>query len=367
MRLNRTTYDETSVVEKRQHSMLRPFTVRILIAALLCGIGGCAERGSEPTTIESMGPQASDASDGILRIATANLWGVSVLGVDWADDIDERFAAMAHRLAENGPRLDIVLIQEAWKDSARRALLAHPGVTRNFPFRVDVAEQPGGGGLVILSRFPIELAAFHRFDRQGNCMKFWEGDCLSGKGVLAARISIHGRPFWIADTHLIACYQRANEPETGCDQQDPNGEVRWQQLTEVRRFVESNVGGEPSLLAGDFNLTPTSRYFAAMTDTTGSANASRTADAVDTVENGRRWTDLGDESLSPNRLDYVWARPGDAFRWHQVESLRPIFTKPVALGEREAVPLSDHPILSTGVCLVSVHDPEDRCLPLSPP
>ena len=43
------------------------------------------------------------------------------------------------------------------------------------------------------------------------------------------------------------------EEETSCDQQDPNGSARWNQLVEARAYVEGLVGDEPAIFGGDFS------------------------------------------------------------------------------------------------------------------
>lgn len=349
----------------------RPFILSFVLGGLLCTTFGCAARGTDPPIIESLGPPPGRNLGDSIRIATANLWGVSVLGFDWADDIDERFAAMAERLASNQPMLDVVLIQEAWKDAARRALLEHEGVARSFPFRVDAVDQPGGSGLVILSRFPIETAHFERFRAQGRCIKFWEGDCISGKGILTVRLRVGDRSIWIGDTHLIACYSRSDDSETACGVADPNGDDRWQQIVEARQTIESLVGNDPVILGGDFNLTRTSRYYPLMTGAAIPAHplVDRTVPSTSSprraTDTPRGWTEPEEKVLVPNRLDYLWTRPGTEVRWQARDNARPIFTEPVVLASGKSVALSDHPILAAEFCLVQIHDPNDQCLPFA--
>jgi endonuclease/exonuclease/phosphatase family metal-dependent hydrolase len=342
-------------------------SVLALLLGVLASMGiGCTERGTDPPIIESVGPAPLRVPSDVLRIATANLWGVSIFGLDWADDIDERFAAMADRLSANRAMLDIVLIQEAWKDKARRALLKHVGVAREFPFRVDAVDHPGGAGLVILSRFPIEAAHFNRFRSQGRCIKFWEGDCISGKGILVVRLTVGDRSIWVADTHLIACYSDADQSETDCDMQDPNGNDRWRQIVESRRAIESLAGNDPAILGGDFNLTRTSRYYPLMTSNSVPSDPSPsdpTTPVLRTTRSDRGWTEAGEEVVTRNRIDYLWTRPGIDVRWHVQKSIHPIFTEPVVLRSGQRVALSDHPILATEICLVRVDDPRNRCMP----
>lgn len=298
------------------------------LAVLVCT--GCAARGTGVPQVESTGLDVEHrVAIRELRVATANLWGVSVLGIDVADDIDARFAAFADRLARGTPPLDIVLLQEAWDDDARRRLLEHAGVAERFPWRVDAVAHPGGAGLVILSSLPIEEVRFHRFEAQGNCFKFWEGDCASGKGVLAARVRSGEGSYWIADTHLIACYQPA-EPLEACDQEDPNGAARWAQLRELRSFVDALAPDDPLIVGGDFNFVPRSRYHESLSED----------------RNGAAWTDPGDVDDAPERLDYIWTRAGTRRAWSARGPLRPIATEPVATASGRQVPVSDHPILA---------------------
>ena len=324
-------------------------------------IGGAA-RGTALPIIESVGPPPPHTDGHTLRIATANLWGVSVLGLDWSDNIDERFAAMAERLSANGPLLDVVLIQEAWKNVARRALLAHEGVKRKFPYRVDIAEQPGGAGLVILSRLPIEKAHFHRFRAQGQCLKIWEGDCISGKGIVAVQLKLGDHSVWVGNTHLIACYTRPRESETLCDVQDPNGSYRWNQIVEARQAIESLVGEDPAIFGGDFNFTRTSRYYPAMTSRMIPSEPTDTPPQLHATGSGRGWTAVNAAIVNANRLGYFWTRPGKKFRWHAREKLHSIFTRPVALRSGKSVPLSDHTVFMATLCLVHADDPGNRCL-----
>ena len=340
----------------------RFFVVIFVFGILLILVVGGAGRGTAPPIIESVGSPPSQPGNHTLRIATVNLEGVSVFGLDWSDDIDERFAAMAERLSTNAPLLDVVLIQEAWKNAARRALLAHEGVMRNFPYRVDIAEQPGGAGLVILSHYPIEMAHFHRFRSRGQCLKIWEGDCISGKGIMMVRLSLGDHSVWVGNTHLIACYTRVGEAKTVCDQQDPNGNYRWDQIIEARQVIENLVADAPAIFGGDFNFTRTSRYYPLMVNPEIPADSSRLLSQSLATGYIRGWTESNEEIVEPNRLDYFWTRPGREFRWHTQENIHPIFTRPVTLRSGKRVPLSDHPVLVTTLCIVRMDDPGNRCL-----
>lgn len=349
------------------HKQIGRFFVFIFVPVLILGTlfiiaAGIPARGTAPPIIESVGPPPLHPDKPELRIATVNLEGVSFLGLDWSDDIDERFAAMADRLSTNAPELDVVLIQEAWKNVARRALLAQEGVVRNFPYRVDIAEQPGGAGLVILSRLPIEMAYFYRFQSQGQCLKIWEGDCISGKGILTVRLILGDHSVWIGNTHLIACYTQPGELKNVCDKQDPNGDYRRDQVREARQVMEGLVGEDPAIFGGDFNFTRTSRYYPLMKGPAIQSDAPKLSSQMLANDSRRGWAESNEQIIAPNGLDYFWTLPGSEFRWHAREHIHPIFTKPVKLKSGKRVPLSDHPALVTTFCLVRVGDPDNRCM-----
>jgi len=342
---------------------IRASAPALLVLFLHVALGtACAARETESPIIEFVEPAAEVRSEGALRVATANMWGVSVLGFDWAREIDARFEALAERLARNEPRIDVVLIQEAWKDSARRALLTDPRLADRFPYRVDIATRPGGAGLVVLSRIPLEAARFHRYRAQGNCLKFWEGDCLSGKGVAFVRARIGDRSVWIGNTHLIACYAPDETAPGSCDEDDPNGLDRWHQLEELRQVISDLVGDDPILVAGDFNFTRSSRYYAHMQASTPESVGTPMKDSMADAPGRFDWTEAGEATDAGGGLDFIWMRSGKDLRWHAQRPVRAIFEEPVELPSGESMPLSDHPILAGEFCLVPSEDPGHACV-----
>jgi len=335
-----------------------------VVAAVLVG---CTARGTDPPRIEvsqDPAPRIRSERDSI-RIATINMWGVSILGFDWADHIDERFAALARRVGRNRSDLDIILIQEAWKDSARRALLDDQEVASKFPFRIDAVERPGGSGLVLLSAFPIEEVQFARFEGQGNCWKFWEGDCIGGKGVLAAKVRFGDHFIWVANTHLIACYSASLEPGQSCEESDDNGEYRAAQVNELRAFLDPLSMRTPTLVGGDFNFTRASRYYASMSSR-NTPNRTDRAFARTRPFESAGWKETGEREPAIDRIDYVWSRGGGGRRWHAGIPTERIMTEDVGLISGGSVPLSDHPALVSEFCLVDEGALSDQCLGRSP-
>lgn len=325
----------------------------LALAIGLATLSGCAAGHAVRVPVRSaVGPgEAVRSTQADVRIATLNVWAVAVGPFDVADDVDARLQALARRLGANTDDVDVVLLQEVWKDDARQSLLSHPGVAAEFPFQVDAVAATGGSGLVVLSRFPIESATFHPFEEAGSAWKFWEGDALSGKGVLATRVRVGARTLQVANTHLIACYPRRGEPETSCDQGDPNGSTRASQLAELIDFLETYAGDAPIVAGGDFNFTRTSRLYQEIR-----------AFGVDRGMAALRWIDIGEPNADPNRLDYIWTRPGTRVEWKPLAFVERIWPEPVKLPDGTHVPLSDHPALMARLCLVDVSDDGTHCL-----
>ncbi len=340
-----------------------------ILALLIPLAAGCISTETSREAAESPSrAQAAVDREGPLRIATLNMWGVSVLGIDVAKDIDARFDALRVRLARNKPQLDVILLQEMWKDAPRRALLEDEEVRRQFPYRVDGVERFGGTGLVILSRLAFSHDAVHlKFERQGSLLRAHQGDVLSGKGSIAVRVDLVGRALWIATTHLIACYP--DEHASECDENDPNGKYRWDQIQELRIFLSKLAGDAPLIVGGDFNFTRASRYYQTMVapEVAGCIHDDPAAEEpVDARCFGRHsdfeatprrgldrisWIDSGEEHAARRRLDYLWVRPAsDASQRLIPDNLEPIFEALVDVPGDKPVPLSDHPALMGSFC-----------------
>jgi hypothetical protein len=332
---------------------LTAFIHNSIFCAILVLVTGCESQSTHQPVAITVGVEPPSHSDSI-KVATINLWGVSFSGIDISYKINDRFKVFTEYLGTNTEEIDIVLIQEAWKNSARKIILEDPAVARQFPFRVDANEEPGGSGLVILSAFPIENASFHRFQAKGNCFKFWEGDCLSGKGIMAAKLRVGQYSFWLANTHTIACYPERGENSRTCDNGDANGEYRQSQFLEIRNYFDCLVGNEPGLIGGDFNFTRTSIYYPLM------ENPIQT-DCRAGVSTG--WTAAEELFADPDGLDYIWTRDGDTLKWQALNPVQQIFDDPIKLPNGKYRPISDHPMLMAGFCLVHTNDDTDSCVP----
>lgn len=259
---------------------------------------------------------------GALRVATINMWGIPYV----SQHIGARFDALAERLRADAS-IDVVGLQEVWDQSARTRLLE--AVRDIFPHQIDFHGEHGRSGLALLSRHPfVGAPRFHAFTDSGKWWKPWNGEWFGGKGAGAARITRgDGTATWVAVTHLHSCYA-AGAP-LACDD-DEFAAVRQSQLEELRGFVNDLAGGEPAIVLGDFNFTPTSHAFATL-------QSPRPTSLFDPG-----WLPVAEPHAPPTRIDHIWLRPGRADVLRKLEPARVVYEEPVALEAGRAVALSDH-------------------------
>ena len=153
----------------------------------------------------------------------------------------------AERAAVMAPHLegfDVLVLQEVFVNAWRDALLDE--LDDAYPYRGDLVGSDGArmmpwrqdGGVVILSRWPIERRATHLFE--ATCSGT---DCLADKGIAYVAVRVGDRLVHVFGTHAQSVYGR-----------DARG-VRAAQFTQFQAFVaaQSIPGDEPVVLAGDFN------------------------------------------------------------------------------------------------------------------
>lgn len=239
------------------------FTIGILLF-----LPGCASSGS------GGGPASKAPPQRTFRVMTYNIHHGE--GLDKSIDL-ERIAKLI--LSE---RADIVALEEVDKGvqrTARRDLPAELAkltgmtclFTNNFHY------QGGEYGNAILTRFPVQswTNLHYRMIRQGE-----------QRGLLQARLSIHGRALVFMTTHID---YRKDDTE---------------RLSNVEEMfsVAAGYGSVPLLVAGDFNDYPNSRVWNRMSE--------RFEDSWKLVGIGEGLTIPAEAHKS--RIDYIWVRKGSA-------------------------------------------------------
>lgn len=169
-------------------ALLPALAPRVVVVALglafVLAASGCEREGRAGT--EASAPVVSaEAID--VRVASVNVWVLPI----GARDLDERFPRMAPGIDALAP--DVLCLQEMWASSKRDELAE--ALADRLPHVAN-----GGGGLALLSRWPIREHAFVRFaDHEALSL----AERLGRKGYLSALIDTPAGPLRVIDTHLV--------------------------------------------------------------------------------------------------------------------------------------------------------------------
>ncbi len=148
------------------------------------------------------------------------------------------------------PYQDVVVLQEAFDLNAipdyvipamEAAGFYHNSGILNSPDLPEITV-PGNGGVIIFSRWPIELTDQIQFSQ---CVP-GSADCLSAKGVKYARVNKLGTKYHIFGTHMQAGGAGANSF------------IKYAQQGEMADLIAAlNIpANEAVLMAGDYNARP---------------------------------------------------------------------------------------------------------------
>lgn len=132
-----------------------------------------------------------------LNIVTLNCWGLKFLSAQRR----ERLAHIGTVLAQYDPAPDIVGLQECWTQEDYSAIRAR---TRHIlPYGKFYYSGAFGGGLAILSRWPIVESTMFKYTLNGRPTAFFRGDWYVGKGVACAVIKMdNGELIEVFCTHV---------------------------------------------------------------------------------------------------------------------------------------------------------------------
>lgn len=226
---------------------------------------------------------------------------------------DTRQAERAARMAPYLVGYDVLVLQEVFVNSWREDLVDE--LADAYPYRGDLVGRDGArmmpwrqdGGVLILSRWPIERRATYLFE--ATCSGT---DCLADKGIAYVAMRVGDRLVHVFGTHAQSVYGR-----------DARG-VRAAQFAQFQAFVAAQAipPDEPVVLAGDFNAD-------AFSDELGGMLTRLRAAWPDTVGDVRATWDPTANAFAGGRhamwIDYVLvsidhAAPSEA--WNRVLPLR---------------------------------------------
>ncbi|KAF2724133.1 DNase I-like protein [Polychaeton citri CBS 116435] len=183
-----------------------------------------------------------------IRVISLNCWGLKFI----SKLRNERLSEIGRQLAQADPAPGIVGLQECW---TQQDYLAIRDATKHIlPYGKFYWSGIFGGGLAILSKWPLEESTMYRYPLNGRPAAFYRGDWFVGKGVACARIRIGPAVKDVVEvfcTHLHAPYEREPHDSYICH--------RTAQAWEIAKLMRHAAErGHMVLGLGDFNMLPLS-------------------------------------------------------------------------------------------------------------
>jgi sphingomyelin phosphodiesterase 2 len=183
-----------------------------------------------------------------IRVLTLNCWGLKFL----SKFRHERLSEIGRQIAISKEPPEIVGLQECWTQQDYKSIRQQ--TKHLLPYGKFYNSGAFGGGLAILSKWPIEESSMFAYPLNGRPTAFFRGDWYVGKGVACARIRMGPRTEDIAEvfcTHLHAPYELEPHDSYLCHRTAQ----AWEIAKLMRRAAER---GHLAIGLGDFNMVPMS-------------------------------------------------------------------------------------------------------------
>lgn len=241
-----------------------------------------------------------------IRVFSLNAWLVPVASAE------RRVRRGLLPTAVSSLDVDVACFQEVWLLS--EAVSLGEGLEDHLEHAVY-----GGGGLVLLSRYPVLSETFEAFDVSGDSLF----ESLASKGVQDVVLDTPAGPLRVLNTHLVF--------EWGA-----GGEAHTAQLDQVAERL-GDAGDMPTIVCGDFNMRSANdgrpaRQFHRLT---------RATDLSPSLTSPRRATRLGWPREEGRRRgwdpDYVFYRSGAAARVRVLSSAHALDEPDTALSDHNAL------------------------------
>ncbi|RFU76210.1 hypothetical protein TARUN_6032 [Trichoderma arundinaceum] len=183
-----------------------------------------------------------------IRLLTLNCWGLLFI----SDLRTPRLAEIGRQLALLDPPPDIVCLQECWTQADYLAICQ--ATESILPYGKFYNSGAFGGGLALLSRWPVESSSMFRYPLNGRPTAFWRGDWYVGKGVACASVRFgpgKNDVVEVFNTHTHAPYESPPNDTYLCH--------RTAQAWEISKLLHAaSLTGRLVVALGDFNMTPRS-------------------------------------------------------------------------------------------------------------
>jgi sphingomyelin phosphodiesterase 2 len=251
-----------------------------------------------------------------VRVATLNAWAMPTpLG----QDVAFRMRAIGEKLRDLD--VDVMAFQEVWT-AAARALLVEGGRRAGFRDSWQPSAWVGDGGLLVLSRLPIQGAFFEPFDLRGHAERWEHGEYWSGKGFAVLRVELAGGRLLLVDTHLHARYN-----------QDAPHRYRPHRVAQLAQLVTALARTpDPAIVVGDLNFEEGDPEYVVLRGLTGMRDVAADLDLREpTVLDTNPYRP--DMRLPSRRIDFVFVR-GGAARALLPRSVQRVFDDPVEIEGR---------------------------------
>ncbi|SPQ17849.1 f056e23d-6343-4c7b-ba98-35a98eb108b9 [Thermothielavioides terrestris] len=184
-----------------------------------------------------------------INLVTLNCWGLKYI----SKLRRERLSEIGRQLAIADPKPHIVALQECWTQEDYKSIRRQTRFI--LPYAKFYHSAALGGGLAILSRWPIEESTMYRYPLNGRPTAFWRGDWYVGKGVACAKIRYGPaakQVIEVFNTHTHAPYEGGK----------PNDSYlchRTAQSWEIAKLLRGAAErGHLVIAMGDFNMIPMS-------------------------------------------------------------------------------------------------------------
>jgi endonuclease/exonuclease/phosphatase family metal-dependent hydrolase len=217
------------------------WSLRLLVLILLSGVLFYTACVARPQAFEeTLAPEApvefpAGVDRQLLRVVVFNVWGLPL----FSDEFDDRMEKIPAEIAALEP--DIVCLQEVWTDGSREKISKALGPSY-------ATARCDGGGLMILTRFPILSEAFTPFPF--DCALSF-AEWMGKKGVMEAVLETPQGRLRVVNTHLAL------------DFGEDNGRTRQLdfllELLEDRRDLPLVIGADlntPPCRSGETELRP---------------------------------------------------------------------------------------------------------------
>lgn len=256
-----------------------------------------------------------------LRVATLNVWA---LPAPFSRDLAARMGAIAESLPAYD--LDVVGFQEVWLGSARDSLV-EAGRRSGLVHAWSRSGVLDGGGLLLLSRFPIRAERFESFRVRGRAEEISQGEFFAGKGYLNVVLDTPAGRVRVLNTHLHARYSAP-----------PPDDYRTHRTAQIVQLAEGGLDtGPPLIVLGDFNFSEQDPEYRVLRGLMRLRDAAADLDRRDSTVLGTNPYRAG---AGGQRKDYVFGRDGAE---HSVRPVRVerVFDEELSFGGRPGA-FSDH-------------------------